>query len=154
MILKDLSATARIKTTSHDSICQTWWHCSNFSKKIWLLMNLQRFSNTSMTSACGRMGDGRRHGYVECGGSVRRRPVCSSVGVVGHKQRLLGCGASVSGRLVLALSCQAVVLQREGESEREGINRWVLPGSDTVQTELRLSDAPCSKESCTLPSAL
>lgn len=58
---------------------------------------------------------------------VCERDEQGSVGVVGHKQRLLGCGASVSGGLVLPLSGQAVVLQRNGI-------HWISPAGDGVQT--------------------
>lgn len=71
-------------------------------------------SDVLVPSACGWIGWWEWAwlcGMCVWGGEHEKETSEPSVGVVSHKQRLLGCSASVSGRLVLPLSCQAVVLQ-------------------------------------------
>lgn len=57
-----------------------------------------------------------------------------SVGVVGHKQRLLGCCSFISGGLVLPLSGQAVVLRRNAQKKTPNMIHWITPGGDSVTT--------------------
>lgn len=100
---------------------------------------MQQHRVTPVAACCLCMWLAREGGGV--GGGVVKwnvEDVCvghpRSVGVVGHKQRLLGCCSFISGGLVLPLSGQAVVLWRNAQKKTPNMIPWITPGGDEVKT--------------------